>query len=56
MAPKSISVAQTYRRTDGGDCNIPDAFLKKCGDKNAASVSEVLALLSEFELQISARG
>ena len=60
MAPKSISVAQTYvrtdRRTDGGDCNIPDAFLKKRGDKNAASVSEVLALLSEFELQISTRG
>ena len=22
------------RRTDGGDCNIPDAFLKKRGDKN----------------------
>ena len=21
------------RRTDGGDCNIPDAFLKKRGDK-----------------------
>ena len=20
---------------DGGDCNIPDAFLKKCGDNNA---------------------
>ena len=23
------------RQTDGGDCNIPDAFLKKRGDKNA---------------------
>ena len=23
---------QTDRRTDGGDCNIPDAFLKKRGD------------------------
>ena len=22
----------TDRRTDGGDCNIPDAFLKKRGD------------------------
>ena len=20
------------RWTDGGDCNIPDTFLKKCGD------------------------
>ena len=25
---------QTDRRTDGGDCNIPDAFLKKRGDNN----------------------
>ena len=24
----------TDRRTDGGDCNIPDAFLKKRGDNN----------------------
>ena len=24
---------QTDGRTDGGDCNIPDAFLKKRGDK-----------------------
>ena len=23
----------TDGRTDGGDCNIPNAFLKKCGDK-----------------------
>ena len=23
---------RTDRRTDGGDCNIPDAFLKKRGD------------------------
>ena len=23
---------------DGGDCNIPDAFLKKCGDKNRSEV------------------
>ena len=23
----------TDRRTEGGDCNIPDAFLKKRGDK-----------------------
>ena len=23
----------TDGRTDGGDCNIPDAFLKKRGDK-----------------------
>ena len=25
-------------RTDGGDCNIPDAFLKKRGDKNTLKV------------------
>ena len=25
---------RTDGRTDGGDCNIPDAFLKKFGDKN----------------------
>ena len=25
---------RTDRRTDGGDCNIPYAFLKKRGDKN----------------------
>ena len=25
---------RTNRRTDGGDCNIPDAFLKKRGDNN----------------------
>ena len=25
---------QTDGQTDGGDCNIPDAFLKKCGDNN----------------------
>ena len=25
----------TYRRTDGGDCNIPFAFLKKQGDNNS---------------------
>ena len=25
---------RTDRRTDGGDCNIPDAFLKKRGDNN----------------------
>ena len=24
---------RTDRRTGGGDCNIPDAFLKKRGDK-----------------------
>ena len=24
----------TDRPTDGGDCNIPDAFLKKRGDNN----------------------
>ena len=26
------------RQTDGGDCNIPNAFLKKCGDKNRSEV------------------
>ena len=25
----------TDGRTDGGDCNIPNAFLKNCGDKNS---------------------
>ena len=28
----------TDRRTDGGDCNIPDAFLKKRWDKNQNNV------------------
>ena len=27
----------TDGRTDGGDCNIPDAFLKKRGDNNGLS-------------------
>ena len=27
---------RTDRRTDGGDCNIPDAFLKKRGDNKEA--------------------
>ena len=26
--------------TDGGDCNIPDAFLKKRGDKKSVSIYE----------------
>ena len=29
----------TDGRTDGGDCNIPDAFLKKRGDKHVRIVS-----------------
>ena len=28
------------RRTDGGNCNIPDAFLKKCGDNNSLKYNE----------------
>ena len=28
----------TDGQTDGGDCNIPDAFLKKRGDKNRLTV------------------
>ena len=30
---------RTDRRTDGGDCNIPDAFLKKCGDNQRICTS-----------------
>ena len=29
----SVTDGGTDRRTDEGDCNIPDAFLKKRGDK-----------------------
>ena len=29
---------QTDGRTDGGDCNIPIAFLKKRGDNNVRNV------------------
>ena len=29
---------RTDRRTDGGDCNIPDAFLKKRGDNRQSRV------------------
>ena len=29
----------TDRQTDGGDCNIPDAFLKKRGDKNSFKIT-----------------
>ena len=28
----SVTDGWRDRRTDGGDCNIPVAFLKKCGD------------------------
>ena len=30
----------TDGQTDGGDCNIPDAFLKKCRDKQPYSNQE----------------
>ena len=30
---------RTDRRTDGGDCNIPYAFLKKRGDNNLKILS-----------------
>ena len=36
---------RTDGRTDGGDCNIPDAFLKKRGDKYRTELS-ILDLLS----------
>ena len=29
---------RTDRQTEGGDCNIPDAFLKKRGDNEGARV------------------
>ena len=29
----------TDRRTDGGDCNIPDAFLKKRGDNDPGDLA-----------------
>ena len=45
----------TDGRTDGGDCNIPDAFLKKRGDKEYVTVlifplshMEVFQLLINF--------
>ena len=34
---------RTDRRTDGGDCNIPDAFLKKRGDNKRSCGIGVLA-------------
>ena len=32
-------------RTDGGHCNIPITFLKKCGDNNIRPTSEDAYLL-----------
>ena len=32
----------TDGRTDGGDCNIPDAFLKKRGDDNHQKLADDL--------------
>ena len=33
-------------QTDGDDCNIPDAFLKKRGDKNKSGYKKVPQCLS----------
>ena len=33
----SVTDGWTDRRTDGGDCNIPDAFLKKHGNNKLSS-------------------
>ena len=37
----------TDRRTDGGDCNIPNAFLKKRGDKNAYNLVQMVTTLRQ---------
>ena len=39
---------RTDRRTDGGDCNIPDAFLKKRGDKYTIFKIVLLHLLKVY--------
>ena len=36
----SVTDGRTDRRTDGGDCNIPYAFLKKRGDNNPINVHD----------------
>ena len=41
---------RTDRRTDGGDCNIPNAFLKKCGDKNQYVTSQHIQLYNPVAL------
>ena len=41
----SVTDGRTDRRTDGGDCNIPDAFLKKRGDKYAVNLNVDLQTL-----------
>ena len=33
---------QTDGRTDGGDCNIPDAFLKKRGDNKGKKTKDAI--------------
>ena len=35
---------RTDEQMDGGDCNIPDAFLKKRGDNNNARRNSALDL------------
>ena len=44
---------QTNGRTDGSDCNIPDAFLKKRGDKYSTNyASSGIVLCCMFTQQI----
>ena len=47
----------TDGRTDGGDCNIPNAFLKKRGDKNTnPRKPRVLSPLCSIHTQSGLRG
>ena len=39
----------TDGQMDGGDCNIPDAFLKKRGDKYTTEKSRIQGLFKAFE-------
>ena len=42
----------TDGRTDGGDCNIPDAFLKKRGDNNV-NFENMVSQIYPSELQLN---
>ena len=44
---------QTDGRTYGGDCNIPDAFLKKRGDNNILSSGPEVIKLFSYSNQLS---
>ena len=42
----SVTDRQMDRRTDGGDCNIPDAFLKMRGDNQPTQVLGIYSSVS----------